>query len=1370
MRLKCIIYFLVCCIQTSYAQSVKFDRLSIEDGLSQNSVLAVCEDKDGFIWLGTRDGLNKYNSYDFKIYKSHPANKSSLQSSYITNLYCDSKNRLWVGTSKGLNIYDRTLDAYKRVPLLFKNGEDINLSRINSILEDRTGRLWVASEYDLNLIQANGRLKHIVPVNPITNRMVLRSLCQDHTGTIWLGTTHGIYTVAEKQKRFWVEKFLPLATAGLADAPIMSVTEDTAHNLWIATSGKGLYKYEPALRAIKHYTTSGKPDSLSDDNVRRLLPDGKGNLWIGTQTGLSLYNAFTKKFSNYRNDPWDNTSLSQNSVHSLYKDHAGIIWVGTFFGGVNRIYPYPAPFSVISNRSFTAALNNNVISSILKDAQGYLWIGTEGGGINVVAPNGLHTKVYQHVTGAPHTLGSNLVKVIFKDSFNQIWVGTHGGGLNLFDAGINGFKQYLNHNQATLGSEITCLAEDNAKRLWIGTETAGLNVFENNNGNLIKVNDAKITRLTKNRSILSVIKDDDGKIWAGGPDGLYITDAKGVVYIKKIPRDRPLAVNCIFQDSLKNVWVGTNALGLVKFSKNGHFIRNYTVDNELSDNKVLGILQNGNDLWISTGNGLNRLNLNSNTINHYFETDGLAGNIFNNNSYYRATNGLMYFGGYNGLTIFNPNSIRINKQAPVVRLTSLSVHNKKVVPGDRNSILKQNINLTKQITLNHDQNVFTVQFAVLNFIKPEKNKYRYYLEGYDKDWQSVNSPVATYTNVPPGHYRFYVSGCNNDNVWSNKLSLQIDIRPPVWRAWWAYMLYFILLTGLVTLVVRYLFIRALYKKEQELTRLKLNFFTNISHEIRTHLALITGPANKLIADNEPLLKGKQQLVTIKNNSESLLQLVNELLDFRKAETGHLNLRITLVDIVDFIGNVKTNFNEIAAEKNIVFELQASASRIDMYFDREQMEKVFYNLLYNAFKFTPGGGFVSVIIKNEKDDVVIDFVNSGPGIAKENIDKLFENYFQEIDYGKQNTGYGIGLALSKSIVDLHGGSIKVESSAHENGQSLTKFTIKLKNGAGHFSARQIKQGQLSYANAVNIPATRNEHEQADYSLSPLYNHKDLVPDEEKLTILLVEDNPDMRGFIKSILQPRYTIIEACNGLEGFDVATLEIPDLVISDVMMPEMDGLTFCAKIKSDERTSHIPVILLTAQSSVQHHVNGLQTGADIYLTKPFSSDVLMLQVNNLISARELIWHKLNREFKLHIKKLNLTDEDKAVDKQTVHLHPLDEAFLDRITNMVNENLMNRNFGVQQLSQMAGMSQPVLFRKIKGITGLSANDFVKSLRLKKAAELLLDGHYNVSEISNIVGYESSKYFSREFKKSYGVNPSAYTKDSAINNEQVNNHQ
>jgi signal transduction histidine kinase/AraC-like DNA-binding protein/ActR/RegA family two-component response regulator len=691
-----------------------------------------------------------------------------------------------------------------------------------------------------------------------------------------------------------------------------------------------------------------------------------------------------------------------------------------------------------------------------------------------------------------------------------------------------------------------------------------------------------------------------------------------------------------------------------------------------------------------------------------------------------------------------------------VIITDLKLSGRPVTINGPDHILLKDISFTPGIRLNHDQNTLALEFAILNFIKPEKNRYAYKLDGFDKGWNYTSFAAASYTNLPPGHYTFSVKGANNDGVWSGAAALRVTILPPFWKTWWAYSIYGLLFAMLVFFLARFFFLRALYRRNQELTQLKLNFFTNISHEIRTHLSLITGPAEKLIHTGSNDQHDQQLLRTIKSNSDSLLQLVNELMDFRKAETGHLPLQVSNWDIVSFVQSVVDSFHDLSVSRNIQTDFITSSKDMEAWFDKEQLKKVFYNLLFNAFKFTPDGGYISVSIEEKETVIAIRVMDNGRGIDKAHIERLFDNYFQGNDHGQQNTGYGIGLALSKSIVELHKGSLTVSSEMATGEQYTTCFTVTLLKGNNHFSKAQVAEHPLT------SPAQHLENA----LLSPVPAEPVSVPvtkgDTSKNTILLVEDNTGIRSFIKNALEQQYIILESNNGQEGLLSALETIPDLIISDVMMPAMDGFTFCGKIKNDIRTSHIPVILLTAKTEVTHHISGLQTGADVYLTKPFSIQVLELQIRNLLASREKLWQQFRSRLVPDMPDDALPEHKQvsvpaAEPVTTAVLHPMDEAFLQQIIQLVQEHMDNPDFGIALLAKKAAMSQPVLFKKIKAITGMSANDFVKSLRLKRATELLQENRYTVYEIAYMVGYENSKYFSREFKKQFGVTPSEYGK-------------
>lgn len=1345
-----IIVTALLCSHGSMGQQAVFSHLDVSDRLSQNSVLAITQDNRGFMWFGTRQGLNRFDSRKVVVYKNIPGDTTSLSNNYILSLLTDRAGRLWTGTLNGLNLYLPDSDNFKTVSFAPGISPTARDREISCLFEDSKGRIWVGTRNTLYLMNGSYQLVSFNQLNGNRFRFLNINCIYEENGTIWVGSDQGLARITGQQP-FTIQEIYnqDAGPTKLVDNQVKSVVKDRQHNLWIGTAHRGIHLYDPATNSFRKYQ---HPDGNqpASDHIRKLLLDQQGKLWIGTQEGLSVMDPGTRHITTYINDPWNPGSISQNSVHSIYMDKTGSLWIGTFFGGVNSLSSYATPFTVYSTRS-APKLNNNVVSSIVRDDNGDLWIGTEGGGINRIAKNGV-TTYYTHRNNDPQSPGSNLVKVIYKDRQGNIWAGTHGGGLNLFDPAGKGFIRFF-YNAADpylQGVEITNLLEDTEGRLWTGTETQGLQVYQKHQKQLIPVPLPEGLSALQRQSVLSLHCTSDNNIWIGTRKGIYITSGNGR---NLVHTDSSIsAANCIYEDSRHNLWAGTGEQGLIRFDLKGNKQAAITTVQGLPDNNVLGIIEGDNgELWISTIKGLARYNPATGSCNVYTTEDGIAGNVFNNNAWYKDPDGTVYFGGYHGLTAFVPQSIHQNTTPPPLVFSALTLHNKEVRPGSPDNLLEKQIGFTDELTLSHNQNAFTIEFAALNFIKPGKNRYAYQLKGLDEDFIYSNEPVASYANVPPGHYTLVVKGSNNDGIWSQPVSMQITIRPPFWKTWWAYTLYALAAFSLVFFVARYLLLRALMKRNNMLTQLKLNFFTNISHEIRTHLSLITGPTEKLMNKASAGSQDKQLLQTISSNSESLLQLVNELMEFRKAETGNLVLHATRGDIRSFVRGICQSFSDLAASRNIEQHYSGSTEKIEILFDREQMEKVFFNLFSNAFKFTPDEGFVALHITEDSSSVIITVSNSGKGIARENIDKIFENYFQENDHGQQNTGYGIGLALSKSIVQAHKGSISAASDKINDGLYKTSFRVVLLKGAKHFATGEPEPA----------PQTESSKPVIQHEPAATITVDTIVSPDGKPTILLVEDNKAIRAFIRDTLLEDYFIAEAGNGAEGIAYAFEHIPDLVISDVMMPEMDGLQLCSQLKSDVRTSHIPVILLTAKTAVEHQISGLQTGANAYITKPFSTRVLELQVRNLLAAREKYWQQFSRSLNNNPAANQTPDDNSNGANQSPELHPLDEAFLKKLEEIIDENIEDGNFGVAMLAQKALMSQPVLYKKIKAITGFSANDFIKSMRLRKAAGLLKEKQYTVYEISYMVGYEDSKYFSREFKKQYGQSPSEYASGASI---------
>ncbi|WP_169304425.1 hybrid sensor histidine kinase/response regulator transcription factor [Pedobacter frigoris] len=1326
-----------------YAQkAITFNSLTIENGLSQNSVLSITQDKQQFMWFGTNHGLNRYDGYQFKIYLNDPTDSESVSSNSISCVFNDSKGRLWVGTSKGLNKYDKNRDAFTRISKT--SGSGLSNNAINCIYEDDQKNLWIGTSSGLNLLAHGSRkFKSFFFGNKEAgNRQnQIYSIFKDNEGDLWLGTVTGLIRMSLKKGHFNNRIFRSNKNPeSISSNYITSINADAQQNLWIGTDN-GLNLYNKATRTFTVYKHNAQdPNTIVHNDIRKINPDKKGMLWISTQEGLSILNPVAKTFTNYQHDPEVKSSLSHNSTHDIFFDITGNVWIGTYYGGVNMVSPYAKVFYVYENSKIRPSISSNIISSIVEDAKQNLWIGTEGGGLDYFDRK---NNIYQHykissIPGAGPS--SNLIKTIHKSRDGNLLIGTHHGGLNVFDPTTRRFQNIINigNNNTASTSEIVAINETSNGDIWIGSHS-GLTNLKRTNGVYDHITTkSPVEKLLSNKRIEVIFEDKDKNVWIGTTGGLFVYDYhtgkvtshfKNEVDLNALQSDH---INCLLQDTEGKIYIGTYYGGVSVYDPLSKKFKTYTEKNSLSNNNVLAMVEDRGTMWISTDNGLSKLDLKTSSFRNYTKSDGLAGNDFNLRSAFKDSYGILFFGGHSGLTAFNPSQIQVNNHKAPIVFTGLKLFNEQVKVNAPDNLLKESINNTEQIKFKHDQNHFTIGFALLSYVKSDKNRYVYKLQGYDKDWNEVSSPSATYTNLPSGSYSFTVKGTNNDGI-SGGESAVIDIKilPPLWASWWAYFAYLLIFSIILFLTIRYLFLRALLKRSENVQQMKLNFFTYISHEIRTPLTLIVGPLESLLKSTKDNFEVNDQVTLVKNNADRLLRLVTELMDFRKAESGHLKLNVSKTNIVDFTRNNFRAFSHEALNRTINYTFNCELETIDLFFDKMQMEKVLFNLLSNAFKFTDNGGRITVSIENLDQEVEIRVKDNGKGIPYESQSKLFSDFFQIDESGSSHIGSGIGLALSKSIIDTHKGNILIKSNPATSVQlGETCFTVMLKKGKDHFKASElagpIYDEEYLYTDLPELVS--NDLETTLGALSPE-------------TILIIEDNEEIKEFISSFMGKHYHIETSENGLEGWETAIELLPDLIICDVMMPIMDGLELCAKLKTDERTSHIPVVLLTARSSHTHQVSGLETGADAYITKPFSMELLQLNVRNLLSTRVKMREKYSQEVSLQ--------------PQNITVNSTDHIFMTKIIQYIETNMEDQNFGVPELSVEMGMSQPVLYKKVRALTDLSVNDFIKSIRLKKAAQLLELKTYTISEVSYLVGFNDPKYFSREFKKQFGETPRVF---------------
>jgi len=1340
------IFFLILIIQVFSRQNLPaqnrltFKHLSQNEGLSQSPIFCIFQDSRDFVWIGNRDGLIRYDGYQFKNFSAGMPNYRD-----INTIYEDVQGHMWIGSFSGLYLFDRVTEK-------FKNFRIKGVSFVYKFLPAEKDCLWMAT--DNGLRKFNYRLQQEVTLSiPVLKGERVLSLLRDKHQRIWSGLANGVRLVNSAGAN------LPLPDAvrsekNLSKAKILAIADDQHGRLWFGTEGAGLFCYDPGTEKVTRYKHSLDPNSLCSDFVRDIYAHSNGSIWIGTRGGLSIFNPGKGKFSNYVHHVNDPDGLTHSTVWRIMRDRAGSIWMGTYAGGINIYNPVNGNFEYIGERMNAArGLNHPVVSAVLPAGQDRYWVGTEGGGLNFVDRTA-GTVNYYPVNDIAEGPSSNFLKCMLDDGAGTLWLGTLEG-LVRFNTSTHQFS-YFNFygNPDKQKVRINAITRDESST-WLGTDAFGL-VRVAPGGSYVSYAKSDSPESLSNNRVNTLFTDDSGGVWAGTNNGLNRfdkTSGKFRCYFSN--KGEPMLFNAIqslFEDHRGLIWAGSRS-GLYVLNPANHHSRRITRNDGLENEVIQAITEDDSgNIWVSSNNGIARLTLKAPadplssalSISVYTSADGLASNQFSTGAVHKDPDGKILFGGVNGITIFNPDRLIATRNHTPVTITDFTLYGKPVDMNTPGSPLSAPIEQTRSITLNHDQGFISFRFSALNFVNPTNIRYAYKLEGLaGSDWTYAgNDRVANFTNLPPGDYTFRVRSEGNEGFKNNReTSVKVLIKLPLWKTWWAWCLY-ILAGGSLLLVVARFFLkqerlkRDLYyehlqsQRQEELYQMKLQFFTNISHEIRTPLTLILGPLEKLLQDFPEQDSRTLQLRQIRNNANRLMRLVTELMDFRKAETGNMTIFPRREDVVVFAREVFDAFVSLAGIRGIRYEFQGEGK---MYadIDRVQMEKVLFNLLSNAFKFTPEGGTITMGVTMSESRVGISVTDNGKGIPPESIDKLFTNFYQADTSGVQYGGTGIGLALAKSIVELHAGKLEVKSSPPATDEKgLTTFNL-------------------------SIPAAQESlHLPAESSIRTDEMYMPLVPDErtgpvaepdgdqsKQNTILLVEDNAEVRHFLSGYLGDTYRIQECEDGKQAWILAPNQIPDLVISDVMMPEMNGTDLCQKLKSDPRTSHIPVILLTARAAHEHHVEGLNTGADAYITKPCSLELLSLTIRNLLSAREAMRQVYSRQVTLE-------------PRQTVLTSP-DEKFLDQLIGIVEEHLENPEFDVDQLATTIGMSESVLYRKLKAVAGLTVAEFVKSIRLKKAALLLKLPGASIAEVAFSVGFNNRKHFSREFKKQFGCTPSEF---------------
>ncbi|PHN04555.1 hybrid sensor histidine kinase/response regulator transcription factor [Flavilitoribacter nigricans] len=1345
-----------------------------DNGLSQGEVTCIIEDQHGFLWIGTRGGLNRYNGYEFEIFKNETGNPNSLINNSIESLFEDRQGKIWIGTkSGGISCYNPQNSRFTHFHTESRDSNTISDNRVISIAESDNGNIWFGTWYNgLNIY------------DPQTDSFTLRlpntqvsDILRDEEGQMWIASNRGLYLFDQFGRQ--LNHFIQRGNMGDYE----TIIEDPARKcIWIGTWQAGLVRFDIATQQFHQYKNPRKDRIGQRANIAyALFQDEHNRIWTGTWGGgLYLFDPETTQFTRQElaTGPYQHAKKLYSEILCIFQDRSGIIWIGTNGGGLCKVNNNRNRFGLIkggTNENFPSA---NPIWSILEDRKGTLWVGTKGNGFLSYSDDGRNFKAVAFQESDPELAFGNRIlggKTLFESRDGRLWAGTHHGLYQIRedDNGYRLERAFSTQGQSIHGRKISSLAETADGSLWVGTQQTGLNrILPGEQPEFRHYRNEKKDGALQSRRVSAMLEDRDEQLWVGTYSGLhlYLPEQDQFRVFTKIPGDmQSLSSNiiiCLYEDRRGRLWIGTpNGLNLAIPTQNDWVFWSFQEQNGLPNNYIHGILEDDHgNLWISTNKGISKFNPDEEVFYNYDVNDGLQGNSFSEGAVHRSESGQLFFGGIYGLNYFHPDSIINNPVPPPVFITGLKIFNRNVGVGEsfnERVILERSLQETEKITLSHRENVFTLEFTALNFRMPHKNTYRYRLLGLEEDWNDVGRQRnVTYTNLQPGTYTFEVNAANNNQYWPGQVArLQIRVLPPFWATWQAYVLYGLVIIGIFGLyhkvtnrqnqLKRKLELERLERnKDAEVAELKTRFFTNITHELRTPLTLITGPVEELLEQDSLQGKSKSYLVNIHHHTQRLLALVNQLLDFRKAESGNMELKAAPGNFVAFAQEVFLSFQPMADKKSIDFRFEAQPEALHLYFDRDKMEIVLCNLLSNAFKFTPAGKQITMSIRRSTCERIvgtsafpdgcceISIKDNGIGMSPDLVEKIFNRFYQiaNADSAKM-IGTGIGLSLVESIMQLHQGKVEVRAEPERG----SEFTLYLPIGSHHLSPDQI------------LPHFKNSEDQSHYPpekevAEPQVQEEQLLPPPNgkvhaPATLLLVEDNARIRDFIRSIFCDHYQVLEAENGKIGLQMARDDAPDLIISDVMMPEMDGINFCKQIKEDERTSFIPVILLTARTSNVFKVEGFHSGADAYVTKPFQPTVLRAQVAAMLDARLRLREYFSRKVTLQPSDIEITSED--------------EQFLKKAIQVVEDNLTNEDLGKDFLAQAMAMSPSSLYRRIKSTTDVSINAFIRSIRLRRAAQLLRNTQYNISEISYQVGFNDLKYFRKCFRKQFGKNPSEY---------------
>ncbi|WP_258104223.1 two-component regulator propeller domain-containing protein [Marinoscillum sp. MHG1-6] len=1317
-------------------------------GLYSGTVTCVSQDLDGFIWIATSDGLLRYDGFELKEYKN-----SNIRGKDVLEILIDSKGRMWVGTTDGgLSIYNKETDSFRNFGFN-ENGEGTLPSNdVRGLHEDSEGNVWVATKHSLNLyVEREDQFK--VYNEPFINTL-LKDIISDEKGNIWCATMdRGLFKFIPSN-----ESFVSFLNEESIVPPKVQCIAYDGKDILMGTRDQGLLSFSTVTKSLR--PVFSESSSNYSANIWDLLFDeSTGRLWLGMD-GHGLVTL------QKNNGNWEEQSLFQNmatskflsnSIYSVFIDRDKNLWLGSAWHGLFVLEHLDNPIEFIGDVEGEKLVS--VWSSYCEGNK--IWLGTDGNGLFI------------------HNLGSGLengelkthqvknfysglkITLIKKRKDGNYWLGTYSNGLILFSKDFRELKRYSwNPEDPTSisANQVRDILPDSKGGYWVATWGGGLNYLDEETGKFTSYQFDPNNEITiSNNNVIDLRQAPEGKIWVatfGG--GVNLLDPEKRTFKRyqyDFTRDYGVAfssknITAIHDDKKGHLWLGTWNTGLKRIDQKEGRVTEFDQYPALTDQTICGILEDkAGGIWINTVETVFKYEAELDTMLEYADLSG----EYQFGSVNQDEQGRLYLGGLNGVVSFDPLLMKNHVHTTEVVFTDFKLFNKQVELGD-DMPLDVQINYAKEVNLNYDQRVITFDFAAMKFPSSEDCKYAIKMKNFDREWRdNGTNRSATYTNLSPGRYEFQVRSFNSDGSISSEVaSIPVFIAKPYWATWWAYTIYLLLFLLMLYLFRKYNIywekMKSQLKLEQlerekttELHEMKLRFFTNISHEIRTPVTLILGSINRLLALGITEKIQVTALQNIKKNSSHLLSLVSELLDFRKLELGEARLKVAEGNMVKFVQEIFLSFNETAQRKNIDYHFNVKRPEIQAWYDRDEMEKVLYNIISNAFKYTDEGGGIEVAVDADDQHLYMRVEDTGRGIPSDQLKEIFKRFYQSDNNPtyKNNNGYGLGLAITYDIVKLHGGEILAESQLNEG----STFTIKLPLGNDHIKSEFLIEEfrdseQLSHY-------TYEDDEKVD---SNFFN----FPNQVEMTVLVAEDNDDIRGYLHELLSPHFTVLLAKNGLEALELTLEHLPDLILSDVMMPEMDGITFSSKVKHDPRTSHIPVIILTARTALIYKKEGLDVGVDDYITKPFSEVLLKTRIRNLLNNRMLIREKYKT--------------DLLIQPSELAMRSPDEEFLKNISEVIEEHLSSDDMSTEFLCKELGMSQSNVYKKLKALTGMSIIEFVRDFRLKRAVQLIVNQKLSVSEACYKVGFSDRRYFSQVFKSKYGMTPSQYAK--AENSEEL----